>query len=198
MKRHTLESFSFDGRIAVSPSGCHEWQLGKTQSGYGKLKFSGKDIHAHRLAWLKFRGPIPSGMWVLHHCDNKGCVNPEHLFLGDAAANVHDMISKGRHTHGDDHWTRKHPEKLTCGDNHPLRKNPHLAARGSRHGRFGNPHGTARGESQGSSKLNDESVRDIRRRAAAGELQAKIAEIYCVRPGHIWKIVERWNWKHVE
>ena len=41
-------------------------------------------------------GPIPKGMFVLHHCDNPPCVRPDHLFLGTAADNTADMMSKGR------------------------------------------------------------------------------------------------------
>jgi predicted XRE-type DNA-binding protein len=75
-------------------SGCHEWQSTLHRDGYGKFYYEGKQAQAHRVAYTLFKGK--PDQWVLHKCDNRKCVNPEHLFLGDAQANISDMDGKGR------------------------------------------------------------------------------------------------------
>ena len=51
---------------------------------------------AHRLSWIMANGPIQDGLWILHHCDNPPCVNPDHLFLGNRSDNLTDCARKGR------------------------------------------------------------------------------------------------------
>jgi hypothetical protein len=77
-------------------AGCWEWTAAKAR-GYGRLSVKKPIIaQATWVAWELFRGPIPKNMWVLHKCDNRGCVKPAHLFLGVQLDNIRDCISKGR------------------------------------------------------------------------------------------------------
>lgn len=90
----------FWAKVKKGP-GCWEWTAAKINKGYGVIgdKVDGKfqNILAHRLSYeLATRKEVPEGKWALHRCDNPGCVNPEHLFLGDKFANVNDMHRKGR------------------------------------------------------------------------------------------------------
>jgi len=73
---------------------CWEWQ-GSTTNGYGYLRRGGECYRAHRYAWLVERGEIGS-QCVLHHCDNRRCVNPTHLYLGGAGDNIQDAWDRDR------------------------------------------------------------------------------------------------------
>lgn len=81
-----------------NPDECWEWS-GTKSLGYGQIKINGKMIHSHRLVWELTYGKIPDGLFCLHRCDNRGCNNPKHLFLGTAKDNVDDMEIKGRAVH---------------------------------------------------------------------------------------------------
>jgi hypothetical protein len=78
-----------------APGECWPW-IGVRRKGYGRLTFDGKYLSAHRIAWLFKYGFIPRGLKVLHRCDNPGCVNPYHLFLGTQKDNMQDCSRKGR------------------------------------------------------------------------------------------------------
>ena len=86
----------FYRNLKVMPSGCVEWQLSRPSGLYGQIKFEGKMLKTHRVAWELANGPIPEGLMVCHTCDNPPCCNPAHLFLGSASDNMQDMVSKGR------------------------------------------------------------------------------------------------------
>lgn len=92
-------------------NGCWEWTASKNKKGYGKFCHDGKVWRAHRLAWTLRYGPIPDGLFVCHRCDNPGCCNPEHLFLGTNRDNMDDMMSKGRSCRGEKMWSAKLTEK---------------------------------------------------------------------------------------
>jgi len=75
---------------------CWEWLASKNHKGYGQFHINRHPYRAHRIAIFVDGSDIPSGMMVCHSCDNPGCVNPDHLFLGVDLDNVRDMHEKGR------------------------------------------------------------------------------------------------------
>jgi len=89
----------FDAHLPLrntEPESCWEWKGHCTPDGYGSIHYKGKNLLAHRVALLYFEGRDAGTLCVLHRCDNRPCVRPSHLFIGDRAENCRDMWSKGR------------------------------------------------------------------------------------------------------
>ncbi len=101
----------------VEPGGCWIWMGGLCHGGYGCMNIgsrtdgSRRTVNAHRVSWEVHYGPIPDGLFVLHRCDNKSCVNPSHLFLGTHSDNMADMVAKGRSLSGEKHNLAKLTDK---------------------------------------------------------------------------------------
>ena len=113
----SLKERFFD-KVDITPC-CWLWTATKTAFGYGQIGVNGSRTDgAHRVSWKLHVGPIPSGMWVLHKCDNPSCVNPEHLFLGTHKDNMVDCKEKGR-TNGGRYCG---PRKLSLSDVSAIRE----------------------------------------------------------------------------
>lgn len=140
---------SFWGKVQKGDEGeCWEWTGCTTSSGYGNLVYQGKQVQAHRLAYMLTYGGISLDTkfriegkakrykrFVLHKCDNRKCCNPSHLFLGSMRTNLLDAYKKGR-------------KKQPTGSNHS------------------------------NAKLTMQQVNEIRTRYANGELQIPLAKEY--------------------
>ena len=84
-------------RMKTDDHGCWIWIGCITWNGYGVISVNNRQIMTHRASWLCHVGPIPDGLFVLHKCDVRNCVNPDHLFIGTKRDNALDMVAKGRH-----------------------------------------------------------------------------------------------------
>ena len=83
------------GRFEVDEkTGCWNWTGSKTKLGYGEIMRHRKKHTTHRLSWMETNGPIPEGMNVLHHCDNRLCGNPSHLYAGTMKDNMQDKRNR--------------------------------------------------------------------------------------------------------
>lgn len=98
----------FFEKVCFGISECWFWCGSNGSGGYGAMNALNEN-KAHRVSWKLFKGDIPPKTMVLHKCDIRNCVNPDHLFLGTQVENMKDMKNKGRG------FCPGHP-----GESHPL------------------------------------------------------------------------------
>lgn len=93
----SLRCCIFDHVIVAGQDDCWQWTATTGREGYGVFTFRGKIQRAHRAVYELINGPIgTSKLYVCHTCDNRGCCNPAHLWLGTVQDNLADMRNKGR------------------------------------------------------------------------------------------------------
>jgi hypothetical protein len=88
--------------IPVPESGCWLWTAGLGVGGYGQFYLEWP-TPAHRASYMLYKGEIPEGMYILHKCDVKCCVNPDHLFVGTHSDNMKDYADKRKKRLTDTH-----------------------------------------------------------------------------------------------
>lgn len=110
----SLEARFWDKVDKKSDDECWEWQaFVHPRTGYGTIAVNRRMLAVHRVSWMLHYGDIPDGLFVCHHCDNRKCVNPKHLFLGTNQDNMNDMVAKGRSKPPDNKGERHGLSKLT-------------------------------------------------------------------------------------
>jgi hypothetical protein len=91
-----LENWS----IPEPNTGCWIWLGALTRDGYGDVHINGRRIRPHRVALEVRVGRLLEGLWALHTCDNRWCINPDHLYAGTVQDNTDDRVRRGRSFRG--------------------------------------------------------------------------------------------------
>lgn len=91
-----IDNNFFLDRICIDNNGCWNWKKYINKGGYGVINIMGSNYSSHRVSYVLYINDIVDDICVCHKCDNRKCINPNHLFLGTYQDNISDMIGKGR------------------------------------------------------------------------------------------------------
>jgi len=100
---------------------CWVWTGAVTADGYGNFRVSGHNLRAHRFSYALLHGPIPDGLNILHACDNRLCVRPNHLCAGTQKENIADAIARDRMFKLPG-WYSEDPSRRKSGEKSPNSK----------------------------------------------------------------------------
>ena len=99
--RHKTPLYERFLTFVVKLEDCWEWSGYVDNHGYGRIMTDRGPVRAHRVSYVLHHGEVPGGQYVLHHCDNRKCVNPTHLYVGTHSQNMRDKVQRGRAFTGD-------------------------------------------------------------------------------------------------
>ena len=118
-----VQRFWSNIQIPKKLNDCWIWNGHKLDSGYGQFYTSQRMWRAHRFSYMSYNGIINSDVFICHSCDNKICVNPNHLWEGNHAKNMQDMVIKNRSVSGDYHFHCKISDSKAIDIIHKIKSN---------------------------------------------------------------------------